>query len=228
MVSSCKPGFQLFKDILNDCTPEKMSEITTVPAKTIRRIARELVQGRADRQHDRDRGAQAPAAPGVYIYYRGAQAHKYATMTNHAFKMVNMLLGNIDAPGGHVGVTLDDKMQDRGHIKPGENGMIDVVTHPFGPPPPFSYPPNETQHLRLFPVRLDSRPSEPRGAQTAGEIRSALPSGHDSAMPCQSAVEPAGRPQDLARDLAQHALHRGHRHHSQRDQRVCRYHPAGA
>ena len=72
-------------------------------------------------------------------------------MTNHAFKMVNMLLGNIDAPGGHVGVTLDDKMQDRGHIKPGENGMIDVVTHPFGPPPPFSYPPNETNIYGYFP-----------------------------------------------------------------------------
>jgi anaerobic selenocysteine-containing dehydrogenase len=146
-----RPGFQLFKDILNDCTPEKMSEITTVPAKTIRRIAREMVQAAQIGSSIEIEGRKLPLRPASYIYYRGAQAHKYATITNHAFKMVNMLLGNIDAPGGHVGVTLDDKMQDRGHIKAGDNGMIDAVTHPFGPPPPFSYPPNETNIYGYFP-----------------------------------------------------------------------------
>jgi anaerobic selenocysteine-containing dehydrogenase len=63
-----------------------------------------------------------------------------------------MLLGNIDAPGGHMGVTLDDKVEDASHIRPGENGMIDVVTHPGGPPPPFSYPPDETHLAGYFPL----------------------------------------------------------------------------
>ena len=148
---ACKPAFQRFKEILDDCTPEKMSEITTVPAKTIQRIAREIVKAAQIGATIEIDGRKLPLRPASYIYYRGAQAHKYATMTNHSFKMVNMLLGNIDAPGGHVGVTLDDKMKDRGHIKPGKDGMIDVVTHPFGPPPAFSYPPNETNLYGYFP-----------------------------------------------------------------------------
>ena len=42
----CKPAFQKYKDILAECTPEAMSEITTVPAETIRRIAREFTKRR--------------------------------------------------------------------------------------------------------------------------------------------------------------------------------------
>ncbi|OGA50110.1 MAG: molybdopterin oxidoreductase, molybdopterin binding subunit [Betaproteobacteria bacterium RIFCSPLOWO2_12_FULL_63_13] len=148
---SCKPGFQLLRDILQDCTPERMAEITTVPAGTIGRVAREMAKAAQIGSTVEIDGRTLPLRPAAYIYYRGSQAHKYSTMANHAFKLVNMLLGNIDAPGGHVGATLDDKSVDRGHIKPGANGMIDVVTHPHGPPPPFSYPPNETNIAGYFP-----------------------------------------------------------------------------
>ncbi len=147
----CKPAFQLFKEILEDCTPEKMSEICTVPAETIARIAREFAAAAQIGSSIEVEGRTLPLRPASYIYYRGASAHKYSSMSNHSYKMVNMLIGNIDTPGGHMGVTLDDKMVDRGHIKPGENGMIDVFTHPFGPPPPFSYPPNETHLEGYFP-----------------------------------------------------------------------------
>ncbi|MAF46644.1 MAG: molybdopterin oxidoreductase, molybdopterin binding subunit [Rhodospirillaceae bacterium] len=147
----CRPGFQLFKEILEDCTPEQMSEICTVPADTIRRIAREFAKAARIGATIEVDGRTLPLRPASYIYYRGASAHKYATISNHAFKMVNMLVGNIDAPGGHVGVTVDDKMVDRGHVAPGADGLIDVVTHPFGPPPAFSYPPNESHLEGYFP-----------------------------------------------------------------------------
>ena len=39
-----RTGFQVWKDILNTHTPEKMSEVTTVPAEIIRRIAAEFVE----------------------------------------------------------------------------------------------------------------------------------------------------------------------------------------
>ncbi|MGD0023302.1 MAG: molybdopterin-dependent oxidoreductase, partial [Xanthobacteraceae bacterium] len=148
----CKPAFQLFKDILNECTPEQMSAITTVPAETIRRIAREMAQAAQIGATIEIDGRKLPLRPAGYTYYRGAQAHKYSTMANHAFKLVNMLLGNIDAPGGHVGVSLNDKMETLGYIKAGENGMIDVVTHVGGPPPAFSYPPNESHLGGYFPL----------------------------------------------------------------------------
>ena len=148
---SCKPAFQLFREILEECTPEKMSELTTVPADTIRRIAREMARAAQIGSTISIDGRTLPLRPASYIFYRGGSAHKYSSITVHAFKMVNMLLGNIDAPGGHIGVTVDDKMVDRGHIKAGKNGMIDPVTHPFGPPPPFSYPPDQSNLVGYFP-----------------------------------------------------------------------------
>jgi anaerobic selenocysteine-containing dehydrogenase len=142
---SCKTGFQLFNEILQDCTPEAMSERTTVPAETIRRIARELAQAaQIGATIDID-GRTLPLRPASYLYYRGASAHKYSTMSNHSYKMVNMLLGNIDTPGGHVATI-------RKGIRPGENGMIDVDIHLMGEPPPFSYPPDESHLGGYFPL----------------------------------------------------------------------------
>jgi anaerobic selenocysteine-containing dehydrogenase len=68
--------------------------------------------------------------------------------------MVNFLVGNIDAPGGLVGVTLDDQWIDKSHIVPGENGMIMPQPHQLGPLPPFAYPPTTHHLLNYFPVGL--------------------------------------------------------------------------
>jgi anaerobic selenocysteine-containing dehydrogenase len=71
---------------------------------------------------------------------------------NHAYKMVNFLIGSIDTPGGHIGVTLDDKWEDFNHIVPGENGQIEGIPHQLGHVPPFSYPSNEFHLFSHFPV----------------------------------------------------------------------------
>ncbi|KKM15772.1 hypothetical protein LCGC14_1692590, partial [marine sediment metagenome] len=42
--TSCSPAFQLIKDHVKQYTPEQVSQITTVPAATIRRIAREFAE----------------------------------------------------------------------------------------------------------------------------------------------------------------------------------------
>ena len=153
----CKPAFQRFKDILEECSPEAMEKITTVPAETTRRLARELYDAAEiakDSTIEID-GRVMPLRPAAYNYYRGAQGHKMGFQTNHAFKMVNFMLGNIDAPGGHMGVTLDDQMIDNGHIQPGENGMILPTPHQLGPVPPFSYPPNTFHLMDYFPVGVN-------------------------------------------------------------------------
>ena len=150
---ACKPAFQRFKDILKDCTPQKMSELTTVPAQTIIRVAREMAKAAQIGATITIAGRTLPLRPASYIYYRGASAHKYSTMSNHAFKLVNMLLGNIDAPGGHGGMARKDRIEDTyGRIKAGENGMIDPLTHVLGMPPGFSYPPDESHLGGYFPL----------------------------------------------------------------------------
>lgn len=64
-------------------------------------------------------------------------------MTNHSFKLVNFLLGNIDAPGGHIGVTLNDQWIDKGHVAPGEDVMLLPTPHQLHPEIPFAYPPTQ-------------------------------------------------------------------------------------
>ena len=162
---TCKPAFQKFKDILEECTPEKMSEITTVPAETIRRIARELADAAQIGSTIKVDGRTLPLRPAAYNYYRGAQGHKYGSMNNHSFKLVNILVGNIDTPGGHIGVTLDDFWEDFDHIyddgpwwskDTGENdGMITCMPHSLHPEVPFAYPPNTTHLMDYFPLGVD-------------------------------------------------------------------------
>jgi len=120
----------------------------------VRRIAKQFYGRRA---HRRGReieidGRVLPLRPAAYNYYRGAQATSSASRTNHAFKMVNFLLGNIDAPGGHIGVTLDDQWVDHGHIEPGEKRHDQADAHQLGPVPPFAYPPQTFHLMDYFPV----------------------------------------------------------------------------
>lgn len=150
----CKPAFQRFRDILDECAPEEMEKVTTVPAATIRRIAREFAAAATIGATIEIDGRTLPLRPAGYNYYRGAQGHKHGFQTNHAFKMVNFMVGNIDAPGGHMGVTLDDQWVDRSHVEPGENGMMKPNPHQLGPLPPFAYPPTTYHLLNYFPVGL--------------------------------------------------------------------------
>ncbi len=149
------PAFQLFKDNISKCTPEKISQVTTVPAETIQRIAREFAKAASIGSSIKIDGKTLPFRPAAYNYYRGAQGHKTGSMTNHSFKLVNFLVGNIDTPGGHVGVTLDDFMIDRGHIWEGDCGQIKTTPHQLHPEVPFAYPPNTAHLMDYFPLGVD-------------------------------------------------------------------------
>ncbi|MFZ3286433.1 MAG: molybdopterin-dependent oxidoreductase [Telluria sp.] len=156
---ACKPSFQKFKDILAECTPEQMSAITTVPAETIRRIAREFAKAAQIGSFIEIEGRILPLRPAGYNYYRGAQGHKYSAMANQAYKLVNFLVGSIDTPGGHVGSTLDDQMEESrcgfGKIEAGDNGMMKANPHQLHPEVPFSYPPNQVHLMGYFPIGVD-------------------------------------------------------------------------
>lgn len=151
---TCKPAFQRFRDILDECSPEEMEKVTTVPAETTWRIAREFAAAATIGATIDIDGRTLPLRPAGYNYYRGAQGHKHGFQTNHSFKMVNFMVGNIDAPGGLMGVTLDDQWVDHSHVEPGENGMLLPNPHQLGPLPPFAYPPTTYHLLNYFPVGL--------------------------------------------------------------------------
>src|SRR3989304_1367396 len=101
-----RTGFQVWKDILVDHTPERMAEITTVPAATIRRIAREFVEAAQIGATIELNGKTYPYRPAALNYYPGSQSHGNGLFDNLTYKLFNMLVGNLDIPGGHLGVPL--------------------------------------------------------------------------------------------------------------------------
>jgi anaerobic selenocysteine-containing dehydrogenase len=148
-----RTGFQVWKDMLADHAPEKMSEVCTVPASTIRRIAREFVEAAEIGKTIQLNGKSYPFRPAALNYYRGSQSHANGLFDNLTYKLFNMLVGNIDVPGGHLGVPLDL----RGFlISPGEDGVVKPEPHQLHPAPPFKHPPDSTHLMEWFPIGFDA------------------------------------------------------------------------
>lgn len=129
-----------------------MEKYTTVPAATVWRIAREFAkEARIGETITLPDGRTVPYRPAAYNYYRGAQGHKTGMQTNQAFQLVNMLVGNIDHPGGRCGVTLTDGCVDSNHRFPGECERCSNLS-PVGAHARSSDPPNEYHFAGYFPV----------------------------------------------------------------------------
>jgi anaerobic selenocysteine-containing dehydrogenase len=148
-----RTGFQVWADMLLDHTPEKMAEVTTVPAATMRRIAKEFIEAAQIGATIEIEGKTYPFRPAALNYYRGSQSHANGLFDNITYKLFNMLAGNIDMPGGHLGVPLDH----RGFfVHPGEDGMLKPEPHQLHPAPPFKYPPDSTHLMEWFPIGFDA------------------------------------------------------------------------
>lgn len=151
--TTARTAFQVWKDLLADHTPERMSEVTTVPAATIRRIATEFVDAAQIGATIELEGRTFPFRPAALNYYRGSQSHANGLFDNMTYKLFNMLVGNIDVPGGHLGVPLDT----RGFfISPGEDGILKAEPHQLHPQPEFKSPCDSTHLLEWFPIGFDA------------------------------------------------------------------------
>ncbi|MDA8235308.1 MAG: molybdopterin-dependent oxidoreductase [Clostridia bacterium] len=149
----CRPGFEIFKEILKDNTPDKMSKVCTVPSDTIRRIAKEYVEAAKIGSTIMLDGKEYPYRPAAVNYYRGALAHIDGAIDNIAYKMLNILIGNIDVPGGHLGVPMDHRGL---WVEPGPDGMIKPQPHMLHPPYPLKNPPDSYQLMEWFPLGVDA------------------------------------------------------------------------
>ena len=95
-----RPSFEAFRDNLGSWTPEHAEEVTTVPAATIRRLARELAGAAQIGQTIELEGDVYPLRPASVTWYRGISAHRHAMLTGMAMGQLNVLLGAVDVPGG--------------------------------------------------------------------------------------------------------------------------------
>jgi molybdopterin-containing oxidoreductase family molybdopterin binding subunit len=102
----CRPAFELLREQVKNYSPEKAASITTIPAETIRRMAKEFGEAARIGSTIMIEGQVLPYRPVAINIYRGAGAHKHGTNTALAVQILNMLVGAFYVPGGHRGPNL--------------------------------------------------------------------------------------------------------------------------
>lgn len=96
-------AFQLLKEHLKKYPPEEAAKVCTVPAATIRRLAKEFGENARVGSTIVIQGKTLPYRPVAAIYFRGAQGHKNSTYNCLSIDLLNHLVGCADVPGGALG-----------------------------------------------------------------------------------------------------------------------------
>ncbi|MEG2006587.1 MAG: molybdopterin-dependent oxidoreductase [Raoultibacter sp.] len=96
-------GFTLYKEHLKTYTPEYQEPITTVPAATIRQVAKELGEAACFGQTMEVDGVTLPYRPVCVDAFSGISRHKHAFLTQWSVFSLNALLGSPQAVGGFIG-----------------------------------------------------------------------------------------------------------------------------
>ena len=96
---SCKPGYQLLKEMLANCTPEWAQNITTIPAATIRSVTSDFANAAQIGQNIIIDGYTFPYRPAAIGLGRGSQTHHTASRIVEAGLLPNLLIGGMETPG---------------------------------------------------------------------------------------------------------------------------------
>ena len=100
----CRPAFQLLKEHLRGYDPTWASRISTVPEKTIRRLAKEFVEEAKIGSLIEIDGIRVPYRPACVVGgYKGAKSHQNSFHQSFSLTLLNILIGNQDVAGGVLG-----------------------------------------------------------------------------------------------------------------------------
>ena len=122
-----RTAFSLLREHLRRYTPEYASEVTTVPAGTIRQIAREFGTAARVGATTIVDGVTLPLRPACAVWYRGIGQHQHGLHQGWAAAMLNITVGAVDVPGGYCHLAATGPWDIP---KPGPDGLLNV-TNPF-------------------------------------------------------------------------------------------------
>ena len=102
----CRPAFNVMAEHFKQFTPEEAARVTTVPAKTIRRITKEFVDAAKIGSEIEIGGQKLPYRPAAVHAFKGVIAHAHATISGLPFIQLNLMVGSMYVPGGYRGTNL--------------------------------------------------------------------------------------------------------------------------
>ncbi|MBI2918643.1 MAG: molybdopterin-dependent oxidoreductase [Chloroflexi bacterium] len=154
----CQPAFQRVKQHLKKYTPDYAATVTTVPAVTIARLAREYAEAASIGSTIVLEGQQLPYRPAASLAFSGVVRHAHSALNGWSVQLLNVLIGNVYVPGGTWGFNLV-----------GPQGMWGPESDPDGmlmPPHPVSHGINAYTHQVKAPEGLGCRELFPLGNGT--------------------------------------------------------------
>ena len=114
-----RTAFEAIKEHLMPYTPEWAEELSTIPADTIRRIAKEFVEAAQIGSTIEINGFTFPYRPAVVFAGRGAISHYGGNYVMMAANLINALVGACDVPGGITGDSF------KPYLAPGPDGTVE-------------------------------------------------------------------------------------------------------
>ena len=102
--TSAHPSLHLIKERMKEYTPEWAEQMSTIPASTIREVAREFVEHASIGSTMTIEGEEFPFRPAQFAGSgRGAVSQRNGTLFDLAGKILNLLIGAVEVPGGITG-----------------------------------------------------------------------------------------------------------------------------
>ena len=170
---ACTTAFTLYKAHVSRYTPEYQEEITTVPAATIRQIAKEFGEAAHIGETIEVGGVTMPYRPVCVDLFSGLTRHKHAYHACWAVIMLNVIVGAANSVGGLIGFDpacngITDDPENVVQFRPSiweEDGFINDVSLLMAYPgsyyervrkPIEEYKPTDMSMLALQPLGEDA------------------------------------------------------------------------
>ena len=146
-----RPAFELLCDHVGKYSPEQTETITTIPAATVRRLAREFGEAAHIGETITIDGVELPYRPACVDWAKGTQGHKHGFHQCWPLKLLNIVVGAVNVPGGILSSGAAGKHPHHWWPEGGTDGMLESGGHhlPGGHPKAF---PGRTP---VKPARMD-------------------------------------------------------------------------
>ncbi|MBI4291508.1 MAG: molybdopterin-dependent oxidoreductase [Betaproteobacteria bacterium] len=162
-----RPAFELLRDHVTKYAPEATEKITTIPAATVRRIAREFGEAARIGETITIDGVELPFRPACVDWAKGTQGHKHGFHNCWPLKVLNIVVGAVNVPGGILSTAAAGKHPHHWWPEGGTDGMLEDGGHMFHQPHPKAYPgrkpsiPKRMDVGELFPLATHYHPLLP-------------------------------------------------------------------
>ena len=142
-----RTAFDLLREHIANYQPEQTEKITTIPAATVRRIAGEFGAAACIGQTITIEGVELPYRPVCVDWAKGTQGHKHGFHQCWPLKLLNMVVGAVNVPGGILSTAARGDHPHHWAPQGGTDGMLEDGGHVFAVP-----------HAKAFPGRTPNKP----------------------------------------------------------------------